>query len=183
MAYDGYLSSCAVFFDANDNGALDAGEDSALLQGGSFAVNLINPAQLPAGLLRLEPAAGSATASVAAGATTCHDIATLLPERLPLAAIGPDACGDTAAPTVISALSTLLTTEVAVTQEALKQALALPTGVTIGRHNAFQVSCLKRSVTNVSNHAVVGAQTNHALFTMPPSCRVPSTATLLPRRS
>lgn len=117
---------------------VDGGEVLGTTMSGNFSLTLASIAQL-GGLVRLQPAPGNATDAVQPGDALCYDMATLLPERLPLAAPAPDACGALVAPTVISALSTLLTTDVPVAQATLKQAFSLPTNVTIGRYNAFQV--------------------------------------------
>lgn len=105
---------------------------------GAFSINLSSPSQL-SGVLRLVPAAGTETTAVQVASPVCHDIATLLPERLPLATPVPDSCAADAEPSVVSALSTLLTTGVEMSSETLRQALALPGSSTIGRYNAFQV--------------------------------------------
>jgi hypothetical protein len=95
--------------------------------------------------VRLVPAPGSATTAVASGdSTTCHDLATFLPERIPLAAPAPKVCavgGDVLqAPIVLSPASSLLAYDPKLTQKVLRQAAGLPSEVVIGRFDALQAA-------------------------------------------
>ena len=140
FAYDGYLTGCSVFLDADGNGVAGSGEALALASNGAFSLDVLFAEQL-AGAARLQPADGAANASVAANSVICHDTATLMPERLPLAAPAPLICSPDLAPLVISAASTLLTVGEGVTSGELEDVfgLALPATRPIGRFNAFGV--------------------------------------------
>jgi hypothetical protein len=75
-------------------------------------------------VFRLDPA--SSFGPVGAGDTsTCHDISTLLPERLPLAANAPTSCGPDAQPIVMSPMSTLMTIP-GVSYDVIRDAFDLP---------------------------------------------------------
>ncbi|KAL4419903.1 hypothetical protein ABPG75_007001 [Micractinium tetrahymenae] len=125
VAYDGYLSACTLFLDASGDGQLQDGELSATIVNGSFALSgLASVSQLAP--LYVVPAERS-KARVRAGSTSvCHDIATLLPQDLPLAAPRPDSCN---ASLVVSPLTTLLALAPegsGLSEASLKAALGLP---------------------------------------------------------
>ncbi|KAL4419904.1 hypothetical protein ABPG75_007002 [Micractinium tetrahymenae] len=125
VAYDGYLSACTLFLDASGDGQLQDGELSATIVNGSFALTgLASVSQLAP--LYVVPAE-RIRARVRAGSTSvCHDIATLLPQDLPLAAPRPDSCN---ASLVVSPLTTLLALAPegsGLSEASLKAALGLP---------------------------------------------------------
>lgn len=140
VAYDGYLTSCNIFIDADSNGVRGASDPQATSTNGAFSLDIFSLDSL-AGQVRLEPAPGNAVAAVPAGSPVCYDIATMLPERLPLAAPVPDSCDPGRAPTAVTAASTLLVSGVELTPSQLATAfgLDLPAGASIGRYNALQV--------------------------------------------
>ena len=75
-------------------------------------------------IFRMEPA--TAMGLVSPGANTCHDISTLMPERLPLAASASQSCGPDARPIVISPLTTLATL---IGESQVEDVLELPAGL------------------------------------------------------
>ena len=88
-------------------------------------------------IVRMEPSATLVSSQVNPGDSECHDISTLLPERLPLAAKAPETCSGNAE-IMLSPLSTLLTMP-DVSPEALESALNLPQNSNIGTTDNLRV--------------------------------------------
>ena len=125
VVYDGYLHGCLVYLDVNGNGQRDAGESFGVSQNGTFSVEVGPYGNLTeTGVFRMEPA--TTRGQVNPGSDTCHDISTLMPERLPLAAKAPGSCGPDAPPLVLSPLSTLATL---IGEAQVESVFELPAGI------------------------------------------------------
>jgi hypothetical protein len=123
VVYDGYLHGCVVYLDVNGNKQRDNGEPFAVSAMGMFSIQ-VPGSNLTDAVFRMEPA--TSRGRVSQGADSCHDISTLMPERLPLAAKAPESCGPDAEPIVLSPLTTLATL---VGQSQVEDVLELPPGL------------------------------------------------------
>ena len=87
----------------------------------------------------MEPAETEALSDefVAPGSDICHDIATLLPERLPLAARPPNTCQKDSI-IALSPISTLMTLP-GVSAERVEAAFSIPRNANIGSTDILRV--------------------------------------------
>lgn len=129
MVYDGYLSNCNIFLDLNSNGRRELDESFGVASNGQFTF-LAPITNLTGYIVRMEPSIASLGIQISPGDSSCHDISTLLPEHLPLAAKAPEICSEDSA-IILSPLSTLLTMP-DVSPQALENALSLPQNSRIG---------------------------------------------------
>ena len=123
VVYDGYLHGCVIYLDENGNKQRDDGEPFGVSTMGMFSIQ-VPGSRLTDAILRMEPA--TAGGRVSPGADTCHDISTLMPERLPLASKASKSCGPDAKPIVLSPLTTLATL---IGESQLEDVLELPAGL------------------------------------------------------
>lgn len=106
MAFDGYLSNCAVFFDANGNGLSDSTDPATTVYGGTFKLDSsLTAANLGIAYLVPEPRTTATKSVTSDGAGICYDKTLQLPHYLPLAGLAPSTCNNTI---VISPLTTVL---------------------------------------------------------------------------
>lgn len=145
MVYDGYLMNCNVYLDSNANLKRDQGESFGVSSKGQFTL----PApitNLSGYIVRMEPSGVLVSSQVTPGDSECHDISTLLPERLPLAAKAPETCSGSSE-IMLSPLSTLLTLP-DVSTEALESAFNLPQNSKIGTIDNLRVCIIERIYTD-----------------------------------
>jgi len=138
VAYDGYLTNCAIYLDSNGNNQMDESESSVLSSNGYFSL----PApsiNLEGYIIRMTPAETEVFPDkfVTPGSDTCHDIATLLPERLPLAARPPNTCQKDSI-IALSPISTLMTLP-GVSAERVEAAFSIPRNANIGSRDILRV--------------------------------------------
>lgn len=139
MVYDGYLTNCNVYLDSNENLKRDLEESFGVSNNGQFT--LIAPmTNLSGYIVRMEPSAASFL-QLNPKSSECHDISTLLPEMLPLAAKAPETCSGNSE-IMLSPLSTLLTMP-GVSQQALESAFNLPPNSSIGSIDNLRVCVIR----------------------------------------
>jgi hypothetical protein len=123
---------------------MDEDEGTAVITNGTFVIETTPGMMTGAALIRPAAVDSIEALSLASAmqSSTCFDMATLLPEKLPLAAPVPipaEGEGTCGAPIVISAASTILAEDEEVTQQMMRAAFQLPEGVVVGQYNAMQV--------------------------------------------
>ena len=142
VAYVGYLSSCNIYLDMDIDTERDANEPFDLTFNGEFS--FASPSlDLSGRMIRLQPAAAYMVNPVPPGSSTCHDMATLLPERLPLVASSPTTCSLDSI-IAVSPLSTLAAMQ-DITSDQISRALSIPTGYDFGSVDILRVRCLHHS--------------------------------------
>lgn len=140
VAYVGYLSSCNIYLDMDLDVVRDANEPFDLISNGTFSFAAPS-LDLSGQMIRLEPAAASMVSQVSPESNTCHDMATLLPERLPLAAASPTTCSSNSI-IAVSPLSTLAAMQ-GITSDDISTALSIPTGYNFGSIDILRVCCFQ----------------------------------------
>eukprot|EP00890_Picochlorum_soloecismus_P005637 jgi/Picsp_1/6074/NSC_03428-R1_fg-gap repeat protein len=131
-AYSGYMSGCQVYIDANQDSAKTFGEPSDTTNDGYFSIP-VPSTNFQGFVVRLDPAESNFMGPVSAGSQVCHDMATLVPQRLPLASPILQRC-DGSSPIAVTSLSTLLTVP-GVTDSAIRELFSLHESVTIGQQD------------------------------------------------
>jgi hypothetical protein len=140
VAYVGYLSSCNIYLDMDLDVVRDANEPFDFISNGTFSFAAPS-LDLSGQMIRLEPAAASMVSQVSPESNTCHDMATLLPERLPLAAASPTTCSSNSI-IAVSPLSTLAAMQ-GITSDDISTALSIPTGYKFGSIDILRVCCFQ----------------------------------------
>lgn len=140
MAYDGYLSECTIFFDANGDGVSSATDPATTVHGGTFSLSpSLTAASLGNAYLIPAPRTTPSTTVSSDAASICYDTALQLPNYLPLAAPAPTSCNNLI---VISPLTTLLMygSPFGLTAAGLTTALGLDGNVALGTADVLAVS-------------------------------------------
>ena len=146
VAYVGYLSSSNIYLDMDLDVARDANEPFDVTSNGTFSFAAPS-LDLSGQMVRLEPAAASMVNQVSPESSTCHDMATLLPERLPLAAASPTPCSSNSI-IALSPLSTLAAMQ-GITSDDISTALSIPTGYSFGSIDILRVCCFHCDIVSV----------------------------------
>ena len=102
--FSGYMTGCQVYIDANQDAAKTLGEPSDTTDDGYFSIP-VPSANFQGFILRLDPAESDLLGPVSSGSQVCHDMATLIPQRLPLASPILQRC-DGSTPIAVTSLST-----------------------------------------------------------------------------
>ena len=135
-AYSGYMTRCQVYIDANQDATKTVGEPSDTTNEGYFSI-AVPSSNFQGFIVRLDPADSDLVGPVSAGSQVCHDMATLLPQRLPLASPIMQRC-DGSSPIAITSLSTLLTVP-GVTESSIRELFSLHESVMIGQQDYLRV--------------------------------------------
>lgn len=135
-AYSGYMSGCQVYIDINQDATKTVEEPSDTTDEGYFSIP-VPSSNFQGFIVRLDPAESDLVGPVSAGSQVCHDIATLLPQRLPLASPILQRC-DGSSPIAINSLTTLLTVP-GVTDSSIRELFSLHESVTIGQQDYLRV--------------------------------------------